>query len=521
MNERVNKIIKGFVISFWVLAGCVLLSFVFSEILILGEKCGIDDNCRLLSVEWSRVYEDGSKEAVAVPGACMAEKGEQVVIEATLPKDVVDMPWLCFRSSQQDMEIYIDGVLRQEYSTEDTRIFGKNSASAFVFLNLKQEDAGKKILVITRSYSTYSGALNEVYCGDNLSIWQHFFKQYGVELAMAVLIMILGIVCTIFCATLRIKYKKVVAQEFLGWGMFLTALWVVAESRLRQLFFPNISVAANLAFLVVMILPLPFLLYVNYIQKARYWKLYVAGMLFAWINFIICITLQITNRRDFLENMPLIFLTLIITILIVGVTIIRDIRKRYIREYMLVAIGCFGLMLGGVVEMLFIVLKILSVTGLALSMGLLFLLIMASLKTAQDLVSDEKGKERALAASEAKMGFLANMSHEIRTPINTVMGMNEMILRENRDEEIQKYAGEIHKAGNLLLAMINEMLDFSKITAGNLEIENAPYYLASLINDAIHDINRKAEEKNLEVILNIDEELPSGLRGDEIRIKQI
>lgn len=521
MNERINKIIKGFVISFWILAGCVLLGFLFSEVFIPGEDCGINYNCKQLPVEWRRVYEDDTREAVKVPGSCSAGKGEQVIIEATLPEDVTDMPWLCFRSSQQDMEIYIDSVLRHEYSTEDTRVFGKNSASAFVFMNLKQEDAGKNLQVVTRSYSSYSGVLNEVYCGDTLSIWQYFFKLYGMELATAVLIMILGVVCIIFCAVLRLKYKRMVAQEFLGWGMFLTSLWVVAESRLRQLFLPNTSVAGNLAFLMAMLLPIPFLIYVNYIQKMRYWKAYVAGMLLAGADFVICVVLQMTNQRDFLENMFLIYVTLIATIIIVGVTIIRDIKKHYIREYTLVAIGCVGLMVGGIVEMILIVLKILSITGLALSLGLLFLLIMASVKTGQDLFADEKKKEHTLATSEAKMGFLANMSHEIRTPINTVIGMNEMILRENRDQEIQKYAGEIHKAGNMLLAMINEMLDFSKITAGDLEIENASYYLASLLNDAIHDIDRKAEEKKLEVVLNIEEELPSELQGDEIRIKQI
>lgn len=521
MSERVNKIIHGFVIIFWILVACMLLIFFIGETFIPGADSGLNYQCQLLPVEWSRVWEDGTRTDVKVPGSYPAIKGERVTIEASLPEDLKDMPWLCFRSSQQDMEIYIDGELRQVYTTAETRLWGRSSMSAYVFVKLAPEDAAKSIQVVTMSNSTFSGFLNEVYWGDSFGIWKYFFSLYGAEMATAMLIMVLGIVCIIFCIFLRMKYKKVISQEYLGWGMFLTALWVFSESRLRQLLFQNSSVAGNIAFLAAMMLPMPFLIYANYIQKSRYWKVYVAGMTLTLSNFVLCVGLQLTGQRDFLENMPLIYLVLGAVILIAALTIVKDIKEGYIREYFLVAIGLCGLTLAGIIEMLAIYFKIMSITGIPLSAGLLFLLIMASLKTGQDIFETERKKEHAVVIGETKMGFLANMSHEIRTPINTVIGMNEMILRENADENIQKYAGEIHKAGHLLLAMINEMLDFSKLSGGTLELEQTPYYLASLLNDVIHDLNRKAEEKNLEVVLNIEESLPSRLSGDEIRIKQV
>lgn len=521
MSERMNKIIHSFEIVFWILVAGILLTFFIGEIRIPGVDSGLNYQCQLLPVEWKRVWEDGTRTEVKVPGSYPVLKGERVTIEAILPEDLKEMPWLCFRSSQQDMEIYIDGNLRQVYTTEGTRLFGKNSMSAYVFVKLIPEDAAKNIQVVTMSNSTFSGFLNEVYWGDSFGIWKHFFEFYGAEMITAILIMVLGIVCIIFCRVLRVKYKKVISQEYLGWGMFLTAFWVFSESRLRQLLFQNISVAGNIAFLVGMILPLPFMIYANYIQNSRYWKAYVAGMALTLGNFVLCVGMQLSGQRDFLENMPLIYLVLGVAILIMAVTIVKDIKNGDIREYFLVAIGLCGLTFAAIIEMGAIYFKILSFTGIPLSTGLLFLLIMASIKTGQDIFTMERENEHAIAIGETKMGFLANMSHEIRTPINTVIGMNEMILRENADDNIRKYAGEIHKAGNLLLAMINEMLDFSKLSGGTLELEQTPYYLASLLNDVLHDINRKAEEKNLEVVLNIDEKLPSRLQGDEIRIKQV
>ncbi|MBQ8030421.1 MAG: hybrid sensor histidine kinase/response regulator, partial [Butyrivibrio sp.] len=128
--------------------------------------------------------------------------------------------------------------------------------------------------------------------------------------------------------------------------------------------------------------------------------------------------------------------------------------------------------------------------------------------------------EVAQKASEAKSSFLSNMSHEIRTPINAVLGMNEMILRENNDPQIEEYAQNVKSAGNSLLGIVNDILDFSKIEAGKMDILNVEYHLSSMVNDLLNMISVKAEDKGLEVIVNVDEKTPDKLFGDEVRIKQ-
>ncbi|SFC19495.1 response regulator [Butyrivibrio sp. YAB3001] len=132
----------------------------------------------------------------------------------------------------------------------------------------------------------------------------------------------------------------------------------------------------------------------------------------------------------------------------------------------------------------------------------------------------EKELEVAQKASEAKSSFLSNMSHEIRTPINAVLGMNEMILREATDEQILEYANNVKSAGNSLLGIINDILDFSKIEAGKMDILPVEYHIGSTINDLINMVASKAEEKGLKLEVNVDENLPIKLIGDEIRIKQ-
>ncbi len=132
-------------------------------------------------------------------------------------------------------------------------------------------------------------------------------------------------------------------------------------------------------------------------------------------------------------------------------------------------------------------------------------------------------QERIIAenANQAKSSFLSNMSHEIRTPINSIIGMNEMILRECTDEQIMMYAQNAKVSSNTLLGIVNDILDFSKIEAGKLEIINVDYDISSVLNDLVNMIKNRIEDKGLKFIVNVDPTLPMILNGDEVRIKQI
>ena len=144
---------------------------------------------------------------------------------------------------------------------------------------------------------------------------------------------------------------------------------------------------------------------------------------------------------------------------------------------------------------------------------------MEELKKAEEVAQEERIK--AYAANQAKSSFLANVSHEIRTPINAVLGMNEMILRETSEDTIREYALDVDSAGRSLLAIINDILDISKIEAGKMEVIPAEYELVPMIDALVNMTSVRAEKKGLKFELEIDKELPSKLYGDDIRIKQI
>lgn len=130
-------------------------------------------------------------------------------------------------------------------------------------------------------------------------------------------------------------------------------------------------------------------------------------------------------------------------------------------------------------------------------------------------------KEKAEQATQSKSMFLANMSHEIRTPMNGIIGLVELVLKTNVTEKQQHYLEKIAYSGEVMMGVINDILDFSKIEAGKLHIEKAEFELNSVIENVISALYLRADEKALNLHVQVTDRLPEKLIGDSLRINQV
>lgn len=133
----------------------------------------------------------------------------------------------------------------------------------------------------------------------------------------------------------------------------------------------------------------------------------------------------------------------------------------------------------------------------------------------------EEAKQEAEAANKAKSTFLAKMSHEIRTPMNAIVGFSELALKSELSKQVREYVEDIKGASNNLLAIINDILDISKIESGKMELVCAEYYPARLFHDVYLIIDTQVKKKGLDFFIEVDKEIPSRLYGDKIRIRSI
>ena len=516
-NIKMEKLIHLFLGGILLL---VLLYFVLGEVLGPDETAFNDGTYSELKVSWERVYPDGTREQAELPGIWMAGRNEVVRAEAVLPECRNNL-WGCIRASQQDMRIYVDGILREEYSTKETRSFGKTSASAYVFFPLYERDEGKVLAIETVSDSAYSGRMNQVVIGEKQDIVNRFLEENNLILIVSFTTVILSLITVAASLILRVIHKKEIDIIYLGLGTLITSLIMISESLIRQFFLPNITVASNIGFFLTMLAPYPFVIYVNRLQGRRYQRFYTPILYCVIANILVSTLLHVYGIVDFLDSMAVDYVLIVIALLIGGSTIVIDIKRNRVREYMEVATGIGGIILASVWEIYQVYHPGIKGGGFAFCGGLGFLLVMAAIKTGRDMQVLEKEKQRAIVAGEAKAQFLAQMSHEIRTPINTIIGMNEMVLRESQEEAIREYAENIGKSSRILLGLINDVLDFSKIEAGKLEIKEATYSLAKMLEDMMQEIRFKAEKKQLRLDTDISSSLPVLLMGDELRVRQI
>ena len=214
------------------------------------------------------------------PVITIVPAGETMVITTILPKDF-DASTIAIRSSLQDVNFYVDGSLRMQYTTRDTRLVGKNSASRYIFCPTSQNDAGKELRIELTTYtSNYSGIVNQVFCGDKADIWQEIYSHYGSTTYIAIFILLAGLISILFSLTFEIVYHTHFDMEYLSWCMVMGAIWMLGESKFRQVLVPNASALGSLCFVMILLGPIPLLLYADNVQNGLHRQLYrwIIGM---------------------------------------------------------------------------------------------------------------------------------------------------------------------------------------------------------------------------------------------------
>ena len=483
---------KGIKYIFFIL---LILTFgygVIGQIVLPPDHVAENDLCEEYQGEWYRIEDDGTKTLIEIPGKYEEGTG---IIETTIPENLDErVSCLCFRG--QDLRAYLDGKLIYQYSTKENRWFGETSPECYLMLPITAADAGK---VLRLELVSRNGILYQSYVGSELGIWKFLIRLYGGEIIVAAIIFLMGVLTILISGIYSILNKRPMDIIYLGYAGMLSAVWLD----------------------MVMLIPFSVIIYMNEIQKHRFEKLYrFVGICMGTIDVISCI-LHITGIKDLVDTFIFVIVGCFLAIASVVFTFLQDLRSRKIQEYRFVAFGLLGAFVCSVIQMVMYFNRSGLFHGRYFAIGMLILLLCASIHTIQSVFHIEKDKQAAEMANEAKGRFLAHMSHEIRTPINAVLGMDEMILRESREAAVREYALDIQNAGKSLLALINDILDISKIDSGKLEIIPVEYDVSSLIHDTVNMIYQKAVSKELSVEVQVDETLPSRLLGDDIRIRQV
>lgn len=389
------------------------------------------------SFTWQK--SDGSSEKITVPGRYSVSPEDTMVITSTLPEDY-DSNTLAVRSSLQSVRFYIDGKLRSEYDTKDTRLAGKNSASRYVFCKTSDADAGKELRIELRTNTKqYSGVVNTVYCGDKTDIWEFLFTQYGMETIIAFFLLFASVITIIFSIMLGLIYHTKFDMEYLGWCMLMGSIWMLGESKFRQLLVPHSSALATLCFIILMLSPLPVLFYADQVQHRKYRRLYLPIGWLAIFNFIISTILHLTGILDYIETLFVSHAILLLTVFAVLFTFALDIKKDKKRRNLLAFIGLLAATVSVMIEGIstyFVV----SLSGIFVGIGMIILFSLNVLRTAGNIHMMELRRQKKELAKRKRQ--LEKVSLQMIQTLSTTIEAKDEYAR-GHSHRVAEYAALI------------------------------------------------------------------------------
>lgn len=469
---------------------------------------------------------DISQENVTLPVLWPNNKEITITLENTLPDYITNGMRLSMRTALQDARFYIDGILRSEYVCDNFPLINDHLPSAYIVLDLTEEDAGKVIEIELSMEESIK--LNEIKLGYGNNLWFNLISRNIFVVVSSLALICGGLLANLFYFTFGRRIHTSKAVLFLGQAMIVIGLWILSESHIRQLIFRKPTYSAIFAYILCELIGGFVSLYFNEVQKHKYNALYVSMEIIIFGQALVNTILNFTGLVRFYDTLVFSHIWLILCTVIFIITLILDIRSKHIRTYSITAWGMLIFIVFCGFEMVDYYIRDFFVLGKYICGGLLVLLTATLAQTIHDEMQKlrmttqlMKEKEAAENASQAKSEFLASMSHEIRTPINAVLGIDEMILRECKDPQILDYAEKIKTSGQNLLYLVNDILDISKIESKKMELLLEEYEPKQLFSEVLLMIEPRVSTKKLSLCCDIDPQIPARLSGDAIHIRQI
>lgn len=471
------------------------------------------------------LLEDGSFQPIEHEGNHFfyeeAKPGELLTILMTLPEFQESDMCLCVFSANQNIGVYVNGELREYYNDESYRLVGSYSASHFVKVPLESTDSGKQISI------TYETTLEEcagimtcpMFSSEaSLIVW--LFRNYFWQIVSALLLFVVGVVFIVL--SLVIKYNNNHNQGLCYLGIFsiIMALWILCKSNMRVFYCRNLNTTNLMTYMALMVAPMPLLIFLNDLMKYRYQKLINSVLVICLSNMAVSLLLALSDTVD-LADITLSTGVIITLTCIISIGCFLDyLKTKELNAPYAVGLGLFGFVATVFIEDMNSRFSNTFDVGKYVGYGILFFLLTLGYAAEKNWVVQWKDYRKAIEENEFKNAFLANMSHEIKTPINTILGMNELIARECEEQSVKHYAGRIYEAGKMLLALVNNILDYTKLESGKLQIIPVCYEVGQLLSNLVNSVNVKAEEKKLRFLVEVEESIPAVLYGDELRIRQ-
>lgn len=452
------------------------------------------------------------------------------VIEKEIERNISDNEFLILRTCADSVKIYVNG--RPWYHKQYQKVYKPYAAKMYMLHQVPMYGLhpGDCIRLEISSEVSENFIVQFMAIGDRYSLLMYVTRSAKGSLLVCIFCVVLIIMNVIaYCSdSFGNKERK---RKSLRWTcayLMVSIVYISMDSGCMDIFLGRMAISNWLCSISFLMLPMPFIMYTQNVFFPGHKRYAILGT----INFLLVVVSvfgYIVFAYDLSNAMACVYLIIFAALIMCMISFIQE--KEVPQTEVL-----FGYVVMIITTFVSVISKMRGqhypsseAFGYGLIIFSLCMLIWA-VKSANEMRRTreeveiafiKRDKEEAEEANEQKSRFLSHMSHEIRTPLNAVLGMNELIMRETTDENIYRYAENIQNSGRTLLALINDVLDFSKIETGKMDIVETDYSLSSVLYDLILMVRERAKNKEIEFKIDVAADIPDVLRGDEIRIKQV
>ena len=496
---------------------------------------------------WELIREDGSKKSITLPYKEDSKANRVVYIENTIPKEYWGKT-LSFPSADKLLEVYVDENRIYEFGVNDKRIFGKTPGSIYNFIDIPFNlEQGNIRIKMYSPYDDFATNICEMEIGDKTDSVLNLLKRNLFSIFCNVVILLVASLYGILWCVQRGLGQKSYGMGYLSMYLFLMCCFYFIETKALAIFYGNSTFFSIMIFVILMLFPILLSLYFHNSFKYKDQKTVKMILALSYLNIAMQLLFQLTNKMDFMEMSVVSYGLIFLTILVYILKLLQRYRRNKVATYILELISLICLGIGMLIDIVRNSMSPIVDMGKYGRIGMTLFAILTVMIHLQNMMGQytrsmkrnnkklqeqmellehnnkelKVARKEADAANEAKSKFLANMSHEIRTPINTIMGLNEIILKESEESTTKEYAMGVKNASNSLLGIINDVLDLSKIESGKMALVPVEYDLCSMVYEVINIISVRVAEKGLRLDLAMNPELPCKLYGDDVKLRQI
>lgn len=492
-----------------------MVYFIVSEKALLIQR----EDVRVIS-DWTYLDQMTGPETVKTPIRVETGGRDVFIFESKIPDDIPEGSVVAFLN-RVNLKVEVNGRIVKQWNKDEAPIPGGPAKNSYFIIPILKKDAGSDFK-ITFYGDGFSGKMFDAFVGNRYEVVRYLeIKSGAFQFAMSFALLVCSLAIIVSGIILSILYNQNIKLILISMGIFVASSWMVADSFVFQFLFRTQFIDGMMSYITTLCIIFPFIGYLDAIQDYRYKNWYALMGIMELAGLLVFTGLHFSRTVNF--SSALIYIDAVVGLGVIGCFIITivDIKRGYSKKYRFVSYGFLALMVLSIVEIVLINTVVERVEGGVMIAGLYILFGFAIIQQLHEIKELQLERDRANEEGAAKTKFLASMSHEIRTPINSILGMNEMILKESRDPDILNYAGIINDSGTMLLSLINDVLDVSKIDNDMEEIVCSNYDPGKMFDNAAEMLRTQATRKGLEFKIGKPRNLPKLLCGDEKRITQV